>query len=215
MPGRERNVIEVNDIIKVVAEMLMDGVFQILNTYWVEVIDTNSLSQSDLLDDLCEWVETIYDEIDALMPNNVSFLDIAPYNFTKDEVIVAQDWPTLTAGGSAANSLAPGVAVFCWMPTSQAHCQGRKWFGPFTVTGQDDGTWMAAIMTAVTAGVANMLGSKEMTNGSVWRALVPHFIETIDEVVTELDPPEFFPITSILLTNNPGYQRRRRVGSGG
>jgi hypothetical protein len=206
--------ITTGDIIKVVAELLRDSVFQVVNTFWVEILDDDSNATSSILDDIAEFIEEVYLPMEDDLSNNVSFLDLAMYNFTKDETYPAEDWPTLTVGGGVTSGSPPGAAAFAWFPSGQPHVMSRKWFGPFTLTAQADHVWDSALTANVATGVANMIGGYEGSTGTVMRMVIPHLVEMVDGEPVDVDPPEFYPMTIATVTNNPGYQRRRRSGAG-
>lgn len=199
------------DIIRVAARILWNLGSDIVNVWYCRIDDANSLDLDDSLDDVGEWIEDIYDNFSGNMANNATFEDISVSNVTQDLSYGARSWPTLTVGGGSGDALSPGYGIFVYFPTTTPGVQGRKWFAPFTETVHLDGVWDGTLLTGIAGGLADgVLASFLGTNGTLLTAVIPHLVSG----GVALDPPVYIPYTEASISNNPGYQRRRRPGFG-
>lgn len=203
-----------NHLVRIAARLLWDGASDVINSFHVVCTDNNNQTTEDLIIDLTEAIEDLYDLLDALMPNNATFVDMNVSNYSAGEVYGSSDWPTLTAGGAAQDAISPALGVFSYTPTNIPNVQGRKWWGPFTENVMGDGAWAVGVTGIVETVMALLTSSLASGIGAVWTPTIAHLKEVVDGVLVDADPPEFRTYGSAVTTANPGVLTRRRPGSG-
>lgn len=206
-----------DDILEFAARLAWNGASDILNRFVLQVTDTNSAPDGDILSDVVNWIEDLYDSIDSAIANNVTFNDLIGRNLTQHTVFGTFGWPTLTAGAQTAEAINPALSVFVYSGTDIPNVQGRKWWGSFTEVENVDGLWGSSIITAVETMMLQFLGSIPAgVSGATIFPVIAHLKE-IDEVSGELvdvSPPVVRPYINNTVTNNAGVLTRRRPGSG-
>jgi hypothetical protein len=202
--------ISTGDIIRVATRLLWNGSSDIINVWWTEILDDNSNAFGAVIQDLLEYMELLYGGIESVLANNVSFSDVAMQNFTNEENYGTYPWPTLTTGGGASDAVHPGQGVYAWAPTYVPRATGRKWFAPFTEGSNSDGVWSPSLVSTIAGLMGAAYSSYPGLNGTLMVNRVPHFIEEGEE----LETPQFLAPYTTVVTNVPGYQRRRRLGTG-
>lgn len=197
--------ISAGDVVKATARLEWGGSVAVQNVFYAESLAAVSVSDEDAMDDLAEWLETIYDSIAPYMMTTVAFVDILFYDMTGDRPIGQLSWPTLTTGSGVGHPTASLVSMVVTAYTSINRTRGRKFFGVFDNTLMANGLWVAALLTdmALAAGawITSFTGG---TSGQTWLPGVWR--------VTKI--PHFTDFTEFVVRAIPGAQRRRKENVG-
>lgn len=190
--------IETNDIIKITARLLVDGIHELINVFTARVLDDNGNSQDDILDDVAEYLDDAYGEIDAVMANNITFSTINVYNVSKSQPEGVLGWPTLTAGGEAGEYLPLGVACGVVGRTNVSRVLGRKFLPGVTETDTTDGIIGTGFRIPAALFAADWIAIFTGTNGT-----------QLDPGVVNEELLSFVRLDSAVVIAEPWYQRRR------
>lgn len=148
---------EVGDVLRAVARM-SDGAADVINVFHLLLDGSVVPDDAGILGSIADKLDTAYDVIDAILPDNLTFDSIDVYNITKDLFLGSVPWPSLTAGGATGGQVPPQVAPLIRFTTNVLRSQGRK-FLPAIATYQtkdDDGT-LSATGLSILGGFASQL----------------------------------------------------------
>jgi len=191
------------DILRIVADMSVGVGVTIENVYHVKVNSAGGVSDAQALDDMGDYLEDIYSEINGHMTDSLEYDSYKVTNITADVELGAQGWPTLTAGLSTADQVADGIAGVASFRTSTPGHQGRKFWGPFSEYDIDSGRLTSPTVADIQdAAVAT--GSPFTGGGG--QSYIPVIYDRENNVGRE--------VTEAYGDNRPGYQRRRKPGVG-
>lgn len=194
----------VGDIIRVAPRMTSSNSGDLVNVYHFKLTGPGSLSDADMIDDMCDLMDAMYDVLDTSITDEISFSDINVFNVTQDTPHGPQDWPTLTAGSNQAVPLPSQTAAFIQTPTGLSRSWGRKFLGGFTTDHLSQDGNIATGFLAVLVSFANVwLNQTGVTLNGTWE---PVIYSTIDL--------SWRAILSATVNNIWATIRRRRVGVG-
>lgn len=192
-----------NDIIEVAARMEFDGVEDVINVYQLQYLDPASLSDTQVILDINQFLNVLYGLLVAAMPLIEFFRDFRYRNITQGTLMGLVGWPGFVTGEGLGQALPPGLALLVSYNTVVPRVGMRKYYGTFTEDNNDaDGTWSAAL-TAVGSAVA--------------AATIPPFIGIVGTYQFGYLSPKtaaFEVPVGATVTDIPAYQRRRRQGRG-
>ena len=194
---------DVGDIIRVVAQLTMGVGVTIQNVYHLQVRSSGGAADGVILDDMGEYLEGIYTEILDRMPDDVIFDEYTAQNITVDVDFGAASWPSLVDGNNGGEPYAPGVAGLLRVRTGTPGREGRKFWGPFTEGDATSGLWTTTTLNNLLAAGHAAYDPFNALSGVDYQPVIYD---------RELDVPRD-PV-EIVATNNPAYQRRRRLGRG-
>lgn len=191
------------DILKVVASMSIGVGVTVQNVYHVIVAEVGGVDDGDIPDDMGEWLEDIYTEINPHIPNDLVYEEYSLQNVTVDLDLGTHGFPSMTIGGSSSEFLPTQVAPLVRVRTDVPGVEGRKFFPTFVEANTTNGQFSP---TAVN----NMLDAGQV-------AYAPWVATSGNNYQGTVYNREFGiarPPTEIIATSNPATQRRRRVGRG-
>lgn len=194
--------IGLNDIIRVTAKMSWLG-HDVMNVWHVYCASVPLASDVDMMTDIAEWLETIYGEFDDRLNENLLFEEVLGFNVSDGDPLPTVPWPTLAAGGQTSQMNSIGAAMFVIMRTGVARVLGKKWFAGFTEADMENNYYVGAATAAVAAGMAYTMNAFVGTLSSV--TFIPAVVDKLGG---------WHDIKEVSVDSQPGYQRRRRVGSG-
>lgn len=152
--------IEAGDVLRVVAVMQQRGVDDLLNVFNVKYIDATPETDAHVVTALAQWLDDVFDCVDALMHDDVEFVNIMVSHVVTGNPIGEASWPTLTWGGAALHDLPHQISALASFPTSIAKRIGKKYFGGFCVDNiTDDGFWDSTLTTAIVCAIAATLNA--------------------------------------------------------
>lgn len=191
-----------SQVYKVVPRIQLPDSVVAMNVYYWMTPDAQG-AESDRKDELAARVNSLYDLVDTYMSNDADFLDIQITNLTELTPTTVHPWPTLTSGGAVGTALPPGVAFLITAGTTVLKVYARKYLPGFTEAVWEFGTWSATLLTAGAAfGAYWLSGFTGGTTGTVW---VPCVLRSAGNIAYFIN---------LFVRSEPGYQRRRREGSG-
>lgn len=195
------------DILRVVATLLfpddvvMQNVFHLLVDTIVDG-DENTVTQ-----DMDDYLEDIYANIDNNYNQNVDGDEIKVYK--RDTV--NDDWDeigtsALTVAGLESTGILPhGVCMVLNFTTEDPDVQGRKFFGGFTNISLSNGSWAGGLLT--NAAAAGLDITAQYTDPSSSNVYEPGVWSPTNNQIFDYGP-------TIFVNTIPGYQRRRKPGVG-
>lgn len=191
------------DILRVVPSLKLGLDVTIQNSYHVKVTEAEGVDDEDALTDMADYMEDIYGELNPSLTDVMTYEEIKVTNVTTDVDIGLIDWPSLTTGGAATETYAPGVAGLVLANTGDLRHQGRKFFGPYAEGPLTDGLFNSANVTRLGDAATEAYNTRVGTSGA-----------TYQPVIVDRETGEARPVTTVQVTANPAYQRRRRAGRG-
>lgn len=195
--------IETGDVIRLAAVLSGAISGDIVNVFHVLILDDNELIQQDLLDDLADFLDAVYEHIILQISNVVDFDVIEVFNETKGIAEPAQAWPTQTTGAEGGQVLPSGVAAYGLARTETPGVRGSKYWPKFTEDILLNGVWGVGAVVAVANAMAEAYDAFVGGNGST---VQPGVFSRASEVLSV--------VTEIAALAVPAYQRRRKRGVG-
>lgn len=195
-------------ILRVVASLLFPESVIAQNIFYAVFADTGgSDDDDDVISDLADWIEAIYDELAAEIQLDVQLTDIKVYFYDAGD----DDWDELGAdvlsdSFTGADEMLPhGVAAIQHAKTTNPDVQASKYWG-----GLDEGAQNKSILSANTITALTAAGLEWVT-AFVGAATGADF----GPGVWSPTKVNFFLFNGVYVTNGyMGYQRRRKPGVG-
>ena len=200
--------IPTNGILRVVLSLLLpDNAIAQNVFYTLFENDGTSADDQDVLDDLVDWMEAFYTEIDGSVNEDVSVTGLKAYLYDT----VGEDWdevgvgfPSVTNVG-ASDPLPNGIAALMHAPTVDPDVTGAKYIAGFGETSALDNDWTAALLTVLAA------AATEWTDPFTGATSGSGFIPGVWSVTNSA----FYAFTTASSINvQVAYQRRRKPGVG-
>lgn len=200
--------VSIGDILQVVAVLAWaDGaIFQ--NVFHTEVTDgPEPLDNQDVVDDMQDWVESIYDTITASCSPNASGSEVRVYKWDT----VGQDWDEIGTnlfdfvGVAVVDELPRGVAGLINAKTTDPDVNGKKYIGGMTEGSVTDGLLTVGEVARLVAYATEWLqvevgvASGGDFDAGIW--------SPTQELLFDLSGTMVIPAI-------PAYQRRRKRGIG-
>ena len=197
-----------NDILRVVVSLVLPDSVVAQNIFWVLFDnDGTSTDEDDVLDDLEDWIEGIYDNTKGSVSTAVSLDDMKVYVYDSvdDDFDEVGDRTVTTVGTSGTELLPHGVAVVTNIGTTNPDVQGRKYWAGFTEGLNDDGYIVSTAVASFALQAGDVI--TPFTGAATGSTFTPG--------VYSITRSAFFASngeagTNLLL----GYQRRRKPGVG-
>lgn len=194
-------------ILKVVAQSLFPTAVLVQNVFNVVFADTGaSNDDADVVDDLVDWMDSIYDNLNAVVNTGIDGDQVFVYKFDPTDV----DWDEVgtaawTWNPTSATDMVPhGVAAVLNAVTTEPDVQGRKFFAGIVEDEALRSTLQATALAALAAAGADWI------TPFVGAATGGDFAPTIWSPKTTTA----WLISSVLVNTIVGYQRRRKPGVG-
>lgn len=174
-----------------------------MNRYQLRVESGGPLSNADLLDDIKNWVQTLYSLIDTIINVRNVLREVGVYNKTQAMLVGTTTGGTYT-GGLAPDPAAPqGVTGLAYFKTALPRVIPKKYIpSPSAGSFSGVGKWDTSYTTALTAFASWLMTVKGFTNGS-------YRYGTYNDVLLQWVLPDV-----AVVPTTPAYQRRRKPGVG-
>lgn len=195
--------IDNGDVLRIGTSWVYDDAYEITNVWHALVVAGGAKDFAEIIDDIQEYVDALYTEMDTLITNQQVVDRISIANVTQALVFGSINYGSLAAGGAAGDPVAAGVCVLAWARTLKSRVQIRKYYGVCVETNMVDGTWNSPIREAAFTDMEYHIATNVMTDslslqGVAWnRELSTHTVAT-----------------GVATAGEPTYQRRRRRGRG-
>lgn len=194
--------IAADDIIRITARMLLDGVHDIVSVFHFKALNTNSGTDSDYMDGVATEMDVLYTFLNSEFSNRLSYVNIEGINVTAARLMPAKSWPVLTVGGSAGSMLPEEVAGCVFFRTLRPKTRASKFIGLFTELSNDGGALEASTVLALQT-YGNRLVSGFASDASV---------AEYGAYNTLLD--RFTVVDAAIVPSRWRTQKRRRIGVG-
>lgn len=195
--------VEVGDIVRITAGMLLDNAHLIQNVYhFIVDAEPGSPGDDDFMNDLDDIMDDLYLTINFRVSDRIAYESITGINVTKDELLPSRAWPTLTIGADTDDMIPEMNAACVFHRTIKPRVRASKFLPCCGETSNEGGALQGIYKTAVQAFGDFLVGS-------------------IIEAGTTLRYGAFNRSTSIFTPVNVAIvparfrtQRRRRIGVG-
>lgn len=191
------------DILEVAARMEMNGIDDVVNVFQFRLDTPGTINNLGVANDLIKILEDVYTILNVGISLLQLYRDLRITNLTQSTVLGTYAWATLTAGIAADDPTPNGVSGLVNYATGVPRVAPRKYYGVFTEVSVDSsGYWTPGWTSALAAAGAQLLGPQPSILGTyTYGYLSPKTLA-------------FQPATSVIATNVPAYQRRRKPGRG-
>jgi len=196
------------DILRIAVSLLMpDSVIAQNIFYAVLTAGTDPYDEADIISDVKDYIEDIYESWDSIGDSGVSLDNIQVYVYDS----VDDDWDevgsdTSSVAGLVSGDMLPhGVAAYTQARTTDPDVSASKYWPGLTETSQSEGNWVSATMTQLAALAAIWVaGDTGAASGA-----------TLEAGVWSTKNTNFFAFNGNVVVNGfPAYQRRRKPGVG-
>lgn len=205
--GGDRVTIEQGDVLRITASWLQDGLNQMQNVFTIRATGDPGSTQADIISDLKDWIDDIYQEIKVIMNNTITDDFISIYNITKDVLEHVGAFSTSITGTSSGDAMPNGVAPFGYARTSQKRRRGSKFFPASSESTQATGLLTVGGLTALVAGLAQWISDHTgALTGALFEPGIWSNVPGIGDV--------FLVFLNAVARAQLGYQRRRKPGVG-
>lgn len=191
------------DLLRITARLRFQATADIQNVFFMHYAGGSPISNADAVTDMGEYLEDGYTEINPKLADDVTYLDYRVVNVTTGVDLGYNPWPTLVQGSNVNDTLMPGVAGLIRILTGDVKHEGRKFTGPYSEGNTLNGNYQPGVVTAMADAGAAWFSPFLSSLGNSWQPVI------VDRTTGQERVP-----TSVVASNNPAYQRRRRVGSG-
>jgi hypothetical protein len=174
-----------------------------MNVYELRCLETATNPDTAVMAELAAWLDSAYQEINAYIPNVVTYTEVRGFNETLDQPMPAVAWPALGGGGASGEYMPTGVAGLVIFRTLKARVLGRKFLGPLSEGAIASGELIAAALLALAAYAIEIRAGPTMTAGNG---------QFEYGVYDQLGV--FRSVFSSVVRSVAAYQRRRRPGAG-
>ena len=111
--------IAVNDIIRITANMNIDGVFDLKNVYHFKALSVNAGDDQSFMDAVALDFDVFYTNVNLSLSDRVGYVDIDGINVTANRLLPYVPWPSLTVGNYAVEMLQDTVAGCVFLRTTR------------------------------------------------------------------------------------------------
>jgi hypothetical protein len=193
----------IGDKIRVAARTTLSGVGDFVNVYHF-LLDTGILpSDNQVLLDVADIMDALYDVVKDFFPTNLSFVDVNAFDVTQNRPLGSTPWPNLTAGTNNAETLPGQLCTFIRGTTGFSRNWAKKFIGPLTEQ------WNGGDGFITNAALAKMV-----LFGAEWLLSTATPIGTYVPIVHYATTNTWQPITDTVFDNRFAVQRRRRAKVG-
>jgi hypothetical protein len=200
--------IEAGAVLRVVAELVMPGSTVAQNVFYATFNDTGgSNADQDVVDDLVDWVDDIFNTIVNQMADSIVAGEVKVYQW--DDVDL--DWDEIGSNvatfvpADVGEMLPHGVAAVITGRTFDADVNGRKFFAGFGEAEQAGSYWVALALTNLILAGAEWLTS--FTGAATGSTFYPGVWSTVQVIFRRF-------VDNLIVNGVAGYQRRRKPGVG-
>lgn len=195
--------IENGDILRIATSLLYDGIHEITNVWHVLVTGGGEKTFLEVEDDIQEYVDRLFEDIDTLLVTEITADSIGVSNATQGLVFGQIDFGTFAAGGDANDVTPAGSCCLAFGRTYQPRVQIKKYFGVFSRASMSEGKWVTAARNGVALCMGVHVTEQTMTDGL--KLLGVAYNRTL---------ATYQVVQSVVVREEPAYQRRRTRGRG-
>lgn len=194
--------VEVGDIVRITARLLLRGVSDVVNVYHFSVAINDALNDTIFMINTASAMDTLYGLINLRIHPDVTYIAVEGQNITKDELLPSTDWPVLTAGLSGSLMMPEMVAACVFHRTLKPRVRAAKFLPPMGDGVSVDGAVLAAAVVEFQAYGDSLTAGLTATDLGLTYVAFNRLLSTATAVSQALVPARF------------RTQRRRRLGVG-
>lgn len=136
-----------NTMARVTAKLTSAGGEAVQNVFHVR-LTTSDAPNAGAAVALGEWLEDVYTNLLSYLSEEMTFQSYNILLLATSEALGDYAWPTLTTGGATGDQLPASNCCLSLFKTGYSRIVGRKYWGPFSEAGQDNGIWIQAVVDA-------------------------------------------------------------------
>lgn len=194
-----------NDVYQIAARMLLPDDSVAVNVFYCRQDDVAPVDEEDTLIVLSSWVSRMYEDIEGLMDNEITFIESAIFkrNVVLDTWVGVGDFDITATPTVEQEMVSHGVAFVMRASTAVGKIIARKFLPGFGEQHITQSLWSGTVLTAVASFALEWITDFIASGGSF----------TPGTWSTSLNL--FMPFTGESFLNiRNGYQRRRQPGVG-
>lgn len=192
-----------DDIVRITARLNVSDIGDFMNVFNFRVDNVAPPQDANFVSD-CAWVlDGIYNLINPIICSAADYIDIGIYIYRGLQTFSPAAWPAQTSGGDANPILTPGSALLSSAASGIARRVARKYWGPMSEQSLIDGFWPVATVNIAQLAMAKYFSQSQ---GPLGLLLTGVIYDTALSVARDA--------VSSSSSDNPAYQRRRRLGTG-
>lgn len=191
------------DVLEAAARTEMVQADDVVNVWQYRYEDATPISDAQGISDVIAILEIFYTVLVAAQSVLQIYRDIRFRNVTQGTILGTHPWPTMTVGGGAADPVPFGVAGIINWTTLKPRIGMRKFLGVFTEANVTTGGVFSSALVSAMSTAAGPTLAPQAIGGRNYQFGYQSPKTGLWEVPT-----------SFLVTDVPGYQRRRKPGRG-
>lgn len=141
--------VNVGDVIRVTAEMDINGVDDVINVVHIENHIQAYPSDDLYMDDVATWLDTTYGTMNSRTPDNLNYVAIKGQNITQSILMPSKAWPSLVVGGDVGGAMAQVNTPMIFFRTTQPRRIGKIYLPYIGETFQEGGVLDGGTLTAL------------------------------------------------------------------
>lgn len=199
------------DVVRVAARQQFASGQDLVNVWHFVAEFADPQQDQDVVDEVLAALDIIYSQLNGMISNTVLpvdvKIDLVEWIGGEEKVVRTLGthswvgtWYDPTGSGDV---LPPGAAALLKNRTLYGKVYGRKFFGGFTETSQNDGSLTSAAMTAMALAAVEVLEARVISAGN-----------TLYSCIMSTKFASAMRFTESVATAIIAYQRRRRPGTG-
>lgn len=193
-----------NDLLRLgVIWAMTDSGDEQVNVIHVQIANIVAQTQTDILDDLQEYLDDLYSDVAASMTDKLAHQRVDIFNVTQDTPEVGLTRIAGMDGTNGGERLPYQAAMTVWFRTNVSRHIGRKFIPLFTEAALSDGKFITAVQNDGAAFAVKFITEYVASNGVHIQAGIYDRSAGIAR-----------PIISYGVSNTPRTQRRRRLAVG-
>lgn len=143
--------IAIDDVVRITANMLIDGVHDVNSVYNFKAVSSNSGDDDDFMVGVAVAIDAYHALINAGLTTRLTYVDISGINVTADRLMPSKPWPVLVAGTTGGEMLPETVAGCVFFRTTRPKTRASKFLAGYTELSNDGGALDASAVTTIQA----------------------------------------------------------------
>ncbi len=135
--------IATDDVIRISANMLVDGIHDVKSVYNFKALNTNLGTDSDFMVGVAVAIDNFHSFINPDLTTRLTYVDISGINVTALRLLPSKPWPVLVAGTTATDMLPEMNAGCVFFRTTRPKTRASKFIGGYTEASNLGGTVIA------------------------------------------------------------------------
>ena len=161
--------VNTGDVLRLGCGFLYDESDDVVNVWHVEVVTASGLDWATVSPYIQAWCDALYTDLKSTLSNDLDTDLISVSNVTQGTTLGAIGWSPAWLGSSGIAATASGVSLFTWARTYKPRVQIRKYFGVFTETDMEDGSWSVAARADAEAAMTYAIAAQTMATPATAR----------------------------------------------